>query len=223
MSNERVLEMAKGLRNGVLNFGPDLSRLLIRTLRQLAKGNPLTSRQVDDIIADLGIPQNGAHRFLREVAERDPADSIIGIMGLSLASHPHRLYVDGKCMSAWCAEDTLFLPTLLKQMASIESSSPVSKERIRLTVSPERVEEVSPADAAVSIVIMDTDKLDIKSVESIWTTFCHHVHFFASRKEAEQWAGGRDDIEILSVEEAFEFGKRLVSKLLHYDTAKQSS
>jgi len=44
---------------------------------------------------------------------------------------------------------------------------------------------------------------------SIWTTFCHHIHFFASLAEAAQWARGRDDIELLSVEQAFEFGKHV--------------
>lgn len=81
-------------------------------------------------------------------------------------------------------------------------------------MSPERVEGVNPAGAVVSFVIVDPDTLDIQSVESIRTTFCRNIHFFASRKEAEQWATGRDDIEILPVDEAFELGKHVMSKLL---------
>jgi hypothetical protein len=42
------------------------------------------------------------------------------------------------------------------------------------------------------------------SVEAIWGAFCRHNFFFASREEAERWAAGRDNIEIFSVEDAFE-------------------
>ncbi len=54
------------------------------------------------------------------------------------------------------------------------------------------------------------------SVEAIWNAFCYHVHFFASREEAEGWAAGRDDIAILTVEEGFELGRQLSSGLLAY-------
>ena len=52
------------------------------------------------------------------------------------------------------------------------------------------------------------------SVEAIWGAFCHHILFFASREEAERWAAGRDDIEILSVDEGFALARRLSSSLL---------
>jgi alkylmercury lyase len=51
-------------------------------------------------------------------------------------------------------------------------------------------------------------------VEAIWGTFCHHIFFFASREEAGRWAAGRDNIEILSVEEAYELGRLFSSRLL---------
>ena len=137
-------------------------------------------------------------------------------MGLSLNDTPHRFYVNGAQMSAWCAEDTLFLPTVLNQSASVESVSPVSREKVRLTVSPQGVEEVDPAGAVVSIVIVDPDETNMGSVEAIWGTFCHHIFFFASREEAERWTAGRDDIEILSVEEAYELGRQLSSRFLAY-------
>ena len=56
----------------------------------------------------------------------------------------------------------------------------------------------------------------MSSVASIWMTFCHHIFFFASRSEAEQWASGRDDIEILSLEEGYELAQQLWSNVLPY-------
>ena len=216
MSNTRVKEMAQKMAVGLLDYGPDRSRLLVRVLRSLRTGHPVSVAQVDRIVADLDIAQDEAHRFLREITERDADDNVVGIMGLSLNDHPHRFYVNGASLSTWCAEDTLFLPSLLKKTATVESYSPISKEKVRLTVSPERVEEVSPAGAVVSIVIVDPKQEDMASVEAIWNTFCEHIHFFASREEAERWAAGRDDIAILTVDEGFELGRQVWSKVLPY-------
>jgi alkylmercury lyase len=151
---------------------------------------------------------------LREVTERDAQDQIVGAMGLSLQDHPHRLSVNGVALSAWCAEDTLFLPAILRQPVTVASPSPVSGELIRLRVSSERVEEVSPAGAVVSLVLVDPSREHMASVEAIWSAFCNHIHFFVTRDEAEQWATGRDDIAILSVDEGFAWQRPVWSKVL---------
>ena len=216
MNNERVTEIARkwnGAGNA-LNFGPDNSRLLIRVWRTLAKGRPVSGELIDQIISDLGVNQDEAGEFLRGVTERDSSDSIVGIFGLSLNDHPHRFTVNGASLTTWCAEDALFLPPMLKQTATVESYSPVSKEKVRLTLGPDGVEEVSPAGAVVSIVTLDPSKVDVSSVEAIYGNFCEQIHFFASRKEAERWAADRENIDILSVEEGYELGKLAFSELL---------
>ncbi len=216
MRNPLVDEMARSMRDRLLDYGLEHSRLLLQVLRRLAKGRPVTAKQLDHIITDLGIARNEAHQFLRQVSEWDGGANIVGIMGLSLSEHPHRLYVNDVALSAWCAEDTLFLPSMLNQTATVESYSPVTREKVRLTVSPERVQEVSPPGAVVSIVIVDPKQKDMASVEAIWNAFCRHIYFFASREEAEQWAAGRDDIAILTVDEGFELGRQVWSRVLLY-------
>ncbi len=218
MSNSLSNEMARKLTEsgGLLDYGPDRLRLLIQVWQSLATGRPVTGEQVDRIVADIGTDRDEADQFLRGISERDADDNIVGIMGLSLNDHPHRVNVNGTWMSMWCAEDTLVLPSKLKQTVTVESESPLTKEKIRLTVSPQRVEESNPAGAVVSIVVMDPDKADMSSAQAIWGTFCHHIFFFASREEGEQWAAGRDDIEILSLDEGFELGKQFWSKVLAY-------
>ncbi len=216
MGNARIQEMVTKLQERLLDYGADRSRLLLKVLRRLARGRPLTREQTDAIIAELGIARDEAHRFLKEVTERDADNHIVGIMGLSLNDHPHRFYVNGASLSAWCAEDTLFLPSLLRQTATVESYSPLSQEKIQLTVSPERVEAISPAGAVVSMVIVDPTQDDMASVEAIWSTFCEHIHFFASREEAERWATGRDDIEILTADDGFDLGRQVWSRVLPY-------
>ncbi len=218
MNNERVTEIARKWNddgNG-LNFSPDNSRLLIRVWRTLAKGRPVSGEQVDQMIADLGGNQDEAGEFLRGVSERDSSDSIVGIFGLSLNDHPHRFTVNGASLTTWCAEDALFLPAMLDQKATVESYSPLSKEKVRLTLGPDGLEEVDPADAVVSIVTLDPSKVDTSSVEAIYGNFCEQIHFFASREEAQRWAAERENIDILSVEEGYELGKLAFSGLLAY-------
>jgi alkylmercury lyase len=218
VGNARAIEATRKLTRpgGPVDYGPVLSRLLVRVMRELAQGRPVPRERVDEIVAEMGIARDEAYRLLEGVAERDTDENIFGIMGLSLNDTPHRFYVNGAQMSAWCAEDTLFLPAVLGRSATVESVSPVSGKRVRLTVSPQGVEEVDPTGAVVSVVIVDPDNPDMGSVEAIWGAYCHHTFFFASRQEAERWAAGRDDIEILSVGEAYELGQQLSSRFLAY-------
>ena len=218
MNNELVTEVARkwnGAGNA-LNFGPDNSRLLIRVWRTLAKGRPVSGEQIDQMIADLGVNQDEAGEFLGGVTERDSSDSIVGIFGLSLNDHPHRFSVNGVSLTTWCAEDALFLPAMLDQKATVESYSPLSKQKVRLTLGPDGLEEVDPADAVVSIVTLDPSKVDTSSMEAIYGNFCEQIHFFASREEAEGWAAGRENIDIISVEEGYELGKLAFSEVLTY-------
>ena len=211
MSDTRILETTKKMQEFLLDYGPDHARLLLQVIRQLAHGRPITAEEVDRRIADLGIGSDPAHQFLRECTERDATDQIVGAMGLSLSHHPHRLSVAGVSLSAWCALDTLFLPAMLELSATIESPSPVTHHPIRLRVSPERVEEVNPEAAVVSLVIVDPSRENMASVQAIWSTFCEHVHFFATREEGERWANGREQIAFLTVEEGFAWGRQVWS------------
>jgi alkylmercury lyase len=216
MPATRVDDLAEKLSGsgGPLDYGPELSRLTIRVLRAVAAGTPVTRAQVGQLTSDLAVSPQEAERFLGQIAEYDLGDNIVGIAGLSLGGHPHRFAVDGRQLSTWCALDTLFLPALLGRAAAVESPSPLSREPVRLRVSPERVEQVSPAGAVLSMVTVGQDRRAMTSVQALWSAFCCHVHVFASREEAERWAAGREDIAVLSIEEGFELGRRLWAKAL---------
>jgi hypothetical protein len=164
MDYRRAEAMTRSLTRdgGVLDYGSVRSRLLVRVLQTLADGRAVTPVQVDEIVDLLEMGRNEARVFLRTLTERDASDNIIGVLGLSLGDHPHRFFVNGRRMTTWCAMDTLFLPALLRRTAVIESTSPLSRETVRLSVGPSGVESVSPAGAVVSMVILDPDKADLK-------------------------------------------------------------
>ncbi len=211
MSNPRMNEIVRKLTHngGLMDYATDDLHLLVEVVRALAKGLPVTATQVGQIVAELGTGRDEAERFLRKITERDDNDNIVGALGLSLKHHRYRFTVNGIRMTTWCAQDTLFLPAMLQQSAIMESESPLSKERIRLIVSPKGVQEVGPVGTVMSIVVIGSGNVDSSTATSIQMNFCRHVHFFASQAEAEQWVGERNDIEILSLEEAYDLGCRL--------------
>ena len=212
----KVEEIAKNLNAAGIppEFGADNSRLLIKTWRKLAQGKPITKAEVVQIAQDLGIPLEKADEFLRGLTERDADDNIVGLMGLSLnPDWAHRFNINGNSLRTWCAWDTLFLPALLDASTEVVSESPVSGGTVRLTVTPEGVTSANPVSAVVSMATIDPKAHDVSSIEGIWGNFCHQVYFFPTREEADEWAEGKSNIAILTVEEAFEVGRLAFSEL----------
>ena len=73
------------------------------------------------------------------------------------------------------------------------------------------------ADAVVTVVQLDSAQVDTSSLESVYMIFCHQIHFFSSRTEAEEWTSERDyDFAILSLDEAFELGQLAFKDMLAY-------
>jgi hypothetical protein len=90
----------------------DQSKLLIKVLQLVAKGQPVTPEQVREIASRHQISIDDAISFLKHVSEIDGDRNIVGIFGLSQKDHPHRFQLKGYILSTWCAWDTLFLPPL---------------------------------------------------------------------------------------------------------------
>lgn len=198
-------------------FAPEETRLLVQVLARVAEGRPVPLEEVARVASTLQMPPDDGIALVRKVSELDPQDQVVGIFGLSRKSHPHKFTVDGRMFSTWCAWDTLFLPGLLKRSAEVESVCPTTKRPIRAIVTPEAVAYVDPADAVVSLVIPTPTKKGRESVEEIWMTFCHFVHYFSSAEAASDWfRGRRQDTSLLSVADAHRLGRVAFQDLLRY-------
>jgi alkylmercury lyase len=181
-------------------------RLSIELYRLLAAGHPVSA-------ASLAARLEVSVQTVRQIIDRWPGvffDSpkrVVGYCGLSIAdfySSPHRLTVDGKTLSAWCAWDTLFIPELIARETLVESTSPTSRLTIHLLVTPEGVRCVEPADAQVSFVLPDAAAVE----KNIVTAFCDFVHFFPSREAGQIWVQQHPEALILSIDEAHEVGRQ---------------
>jgi alkylmercury lyase len=219
MKSENIAEIATALRAAGIppQLEADQSRLLIQVWLRLTDGRPVTPAQIEQIFSANQIPFDAGNNFINRLSERDGAGNVVGIFGLSQLKHPHQLEVKGHTLSTWCAWDTLFLPVFLNQTATIKSYCPATKEKIQLTISPEKVEQVAPPGTVLSMVVPEVTKGGCDSSEEIRCSFCQLVHFFSSTEGAAEWVSEKNrDIAILSVEEGHRLGQFAFEELHKY-------
>jgi alkylmercury lyase len=170
--------------------GCDDAPLALALLRELANGQPVAISRLPD----------GAEPVLASWpnVKYDEDDRIVAFSGLSLTPTAHRFTVGGRQLYAWCAWDTLFLPTMLGRSAHVESVCAVTGSNVRLTVDPEGVRHYDPQPLWVSFPPAATT-----STADITGTFCCHVHFLAA---PEQWLQQHPEGTVLSLDDAYELG-----------------
>jgi alkylmercury lyase len=189
-----------------------------RSLDELADATlaDRTRQEADQALVEAGIDQQTARQLIPRWTERNSDGDIVGF-GVTYNPTSHRMTVDDAQMWAWCAMDTLIFAIVLNQHVEVESTSPGSGETVRLRVDPNGILEAEPADAVVTFPARTNDQVDISSTTAIWGTFCHHSFFFPSRADAEKWAAGRTDVEMLPLGEGFEIAERLAAGFLRYE------
>jgi MerR family mercuric resistance operon transcriptional regulator len=215
-ARSNVTRMAKALQDSGVEsrYGSQESRLRLEVLRLVAQRRPVSSNRVEQIALSLGMESSGAVALVHRGSERDSKGRVVGILGLSQKRHPHRFEFDGVTFWTWCAWDALFLPSLLRTAAEVESVCPMTKDKIRLKVSPKKVLHLAPRDAVLTIVVPQLAAEGPPAVEEMWTSFCQHVYFFRSEQAATQWVTqNSSEAQILSVDEAYELGQRVFADL----------
>src|SRR5262249_34356500 len=177
---------ADALAAALGELAPAGQRLAIALYRLLAAGRPVATA---DLAAAAGLPEPAVAETLGSwpAVFTDSQGRVTGFWGLAISelSPAHRYQSGGKGLHACGARDAPFLPPRLGQAAHVTSACPVTGELIQLTVTPDGVTETSHPEAAVSFLMPD-GPFDAGVIES----FCHFVHFFASRQTGEQWAAG---------------------------------
>lgn len=174
-------------------------------LRELATGSPVSPGK---LAKAMGWPASKVSAALEQVpgVEYDGSGNVVGY-GLTLRKTPHAFEVDGRRLYTWCALDALMFPALIGKTAQIFTACAATGVPVHLTVTPDEVQSLEPAGAMVSLVTPE-DSRDIRS------TFCCHVHFFASASAAEAWAVTRKQVTLVSVAEAFRLGQELSRRSL---------
>lgn len=168
----------------------------IKLFKLLLEGKPVSP---DRIAAYLHRTQSEV-KDLIEGAELDEDGNVVGF-GLSIVPTQHSYQIDGRQFYVWCAGDAITFPFLHKSTAVIESTDPISGEKIRLTSTPEGVRDVNPASTVVSWV-RGTD-----SPDNIRSKFCNFTHFFTSPATASEYVAKHPGLVIVPIEQVFQIGQ----------------
>lgn len=161
----------------------------------LAEGRPVTTAEVAERVG----------RPLAEVAglladepgtDWDEDGRLVGF-GLTLRETPFRLVLGERTLYTWCAMDTLFFPVLLSAPATVFSRCAATGVPIRLTVRPEALEIVEPAEAVVSEVYPEGRLMGVRA------SICAEGHFFASPEAGRSWLEAHPRGELWPVAKAF--------------------
>ena len=191
-------------------FSPEEQRAAVALYRELAKGRAVDA---DQFARALGTTRAAARALLeRDAIKRfvypDAKGRVLGFGGLAAAPMHHRFEVEGRTLWTWCAWDSLFIPEILGRSARVTSPDPENRALVRLTVTPDRIESVEPADAVISFTRLDA--ADVRtSAAKIMASFCHYIFFFASRASGERWAAQHPGTFVSTLDDAFMLAKRL--------------
>lgn len=179
----------------------DHEALCLQLMRLLACGQPVSRKR---LAAVLQMSQEDVNEALTHLAdaEFDEAGNIIG-WGLSLVPTSHRFHLNDRLLYTWCALDALIYPALLKQRVQVESSCPVTGASVTLSITPNGIENLTPASAVVSLVIPASRA----ACECDRAAFCNRGHFFCSRGAASVWQVTHQDALILTVQDAYQLGQ----------------
>jgi alkylmercury lyase len=202
-------ELADAITGAAPDLDPAGQRLFIATYRLLAAGHPVTAAE---LARAAGLPEPAVSEALGRWPGvfTDARGRVTGFWGLAIGelSPAHRFESGGRVLYAWCAWDTLFLPARLGQDARVTSACPATGDLIELTVGPNGITGTSHPGAVVSFLLPD-GPFDSGVVQS----FCHFVHFFASRQAGGQWVAGHPGTFLLTLSEAADLAARVNQRM----------
>lgn len=216
-SSKSIAQLTEAISQAMPTLDETEQRIALALYRALAEGRPVDHSE----IARRGaLDPKRVDETVRSWPGvfRDDEERIVGFWGLALPEMPHRFEVGGIKIHTWCAWDPLFIAPLLGKRGRVESRDPRTGETVSLMVTPEGVEDLSPDGAVVSFLMPD-EPWDHDVIQG----FCHYVLFFASRESGERWVAEHPGTFLVSVDDAFEVGRRTNERQFAHALALQAS
>ncbi len=208
LSLERIVAAWAESREGP--DSPESAEVKRIILQSIAAGKPISAVQLASASRKPLEPIEELFRRMKSSgADFDERGNLIGNV-LTLRPTAHKFSVGGRELYAWCALDTLFLPGLIGRRADVESTCPATGEPIRLTISPEGIEESEPPGTVLSVVVPGVSAAcapDQKGGAD--GAVCSSMSFFISRAAASRWLGAQTDVAILGLEDAWRLAQEV--------------
>ena len=139
-------------------------------------------------------------------AQLDADGNLVGD-ALTQLPRQHSFQVNGNQLYAWCSLDTLFLPGLLGTTAQVESTDPITGDRVKLTVTPEGIRDLEPDELYLSIADASDPNCCVPGQSGPESKSCSQMHFFSTPESAEAYAQQHPGTAVFSAKEAFELAQ----------------
>ena len=157
-------------------------------------------------------PQARAER-VAALAERTDDGSIVGIHGLSVEPTAYTLTLPGGRRGTWCALDTVFLPPLLGQEATVAGHCAVTKAPVSLSVAADgRLHAAEPATLVLTVPVPDP-AAPPRTHDELRATFCARSRFAVDAATATGLVGGTATVEVLDLDAAQRVGRGIAEGL----------
>ena len=142
-------------------------------------------------------------------SDRDNDGNVIELFGITQAPTLHRIQVGPVCLFSCCALVSHMIPSLLSQIASIESVDPVGHRLVRLTISPRGIQSVQPSSAVGTLIITTEEevKRDVRSA------FCMHVHHLPDSDLAQKFVDADTRRYVVGINQFHEAAGQLTSAI----------
>ena len=179
-------------------------RIGVALIRRLARGAPVGPGEIAE---DAGLTEAEVAARLDRMpgVYRDDDGRVVGYFGITvLEMGKHRMHLDGRTVSAWCAWDTLFLPDVIGRTVQVTSRTPDHDDPVSLTVTPGGPRHLTPPGTVVTFVSPKADFIDDPIGE-----FCHYVHFFPSPESAAAWTAKHPGTFAVPLADAYELAEVL--------------
>src|SRR5258708_3998069 len=111
-----------------------------------------------------------------------------------------------------CALDTLLFSMLTGRSTRVVSTCPATGKEIRLTVTPQGIEDLDPKAAVLSLRLPSLET----SASNAGETICSYGLFFVDREYASTWPGLHPEAVLLSVEDAVPLAREIANAARRY-------
>ncbi|GMQ83161.1 MAG: organomercurial lyase MerB [Rhodothermia bacterium] len=200
---------------------PESAAFTLETIRMLSEGLPVQPSKVFKCLGWPATDETNTVDYLKNCGQIvfNDEGAIVEAAGLSLRPTRHTFRVEDTTLFTWCGIDTLFLPALIGKPADIQSVCPTTGRQIVLRVDPEHgIVSLTPQTAVVSVYVPDdgceTNSCSpntglahgAKELFGRSGFFCSQVSFYSS-SEAARALESRDDLEILTVTDAYDLAR----------------
>ena len=134
---------------------------------------------------------------------------INGFWGVSTEKTTHRFQLDQGTLYTWCAWDLLFMPHIFHQTIQAETLCPITNQIIKLSISGNGIETVSPEHAMITFIKPDLEALKA----NVTNSFCQYIFFVASENAGKEWQSKQKDGFLINMDQGFELGKNIIQQV----------